>query len=101
MDVKTGAWTGEENATPEVQEICDKVKDQVGKMTGVDSFEMYNALKYRSQIVAGTNYCVKIQINSAGDCDHVKIFQALPSSGGKLQVEDVQTKKTIPDPIQV
>ncbi|XP_045198071.2 cystatin-A-like [Mercenaria mercenaria] len=98
-DVILGGWGEETEATPEVQEICDKVKEQVQTTTG-GTFTMYKALKYRSQIVAGTNYCVKIQITSAGDCDHVTIFQALPCNGGDLTVTDVQEKKTISDPIQ-
>ncbi|XP_069493423.1 leukocyte cysteine proteinase inhibitor 1-like [Ambystoma mexicanum] len=54
-----GGYTEDREATPEVQAIADQVKEQVEKETG-QNFETFCVLNYRSQLVNGTNYLMKI-----------------------------------------
>jgi len=45
-------------------------------------FEMFELVSYHSQVVAGTNYAMKIQVSEAVDgFIHIKVFEPLPHTG--------------------
>lgn len=46
-------------ATEDVQQVCDQIKDQAEKFLE-KSLTQFRALSYRPQTVAGTNYFVKV-----------------------------------------
>jgi cystatin-A/B len=46
-------------ATEDVQQVCNQVKDQAEKFLE-KSFGQFQALSYRPQTVAGVNYFVKV-----------------------------------------
>lgn len=49
----------DEPATAEVQALVEQVKDQItGKMNG--TFDLFEAISFKSQVVAGRNYFVKV-----------------------------------------
>jgi len=56
----TGATKG---ATEDIQNICDQVKAQTESFLG-KNFQEFRAVGYRSQVVAGVNYFVKVKIIS-------------------------------------
>lgn len=63
-----GISDNDEPATAEVQTLVEQVKDQItGKMNG--TFEVFEAITFRSQVVAGRNYFVKVK-----NCFNVPIF---------------------------
>ncbi|NP_001373748.1 cystatin-like [Danio rerio] len=98
-EAKAGAWSNEAPVTLEVLKICLQVKETIQAKIPVncDDFIPHT---FRSQLVAGTNYLVKVFI--AGDeCAHVWIFQDLPCNGGKLTVPDVQFPKKFDDPLNL
>uniref|UniRef100_A0A7N5KIP7 Cystatin domain-containing protein n=1 Tax=Ailuropoda melanoleuca TaxID=9646 RepID=A0A7N5KIP7_AILME len=47
-------------ATPEVQEMCNQLKADMEKSCG-KSFTVFEVIEVRSQVVAGTNYFIKIR----------------------------------------
>lgn len=47
---------------PEVQEIVDNIKDELEVKTG-KKYESVKVVHYRTQLVAGINYFVKVSIN--------------------------------------
>uniref|UniRef100_A0A3P9HXP8 Cystatin domain-containing protein n=1 Tax=Oryzias latipes TaxID=8090 RepID=A0A3P9HXP8_ORYLA len=47
-------------ANKDIQKICDLVRDQVEERAG-KHFDLFRAISYRSQIVAGTNYFIKVK----------------------------------------
>ncbi len=50
-----------EPATSEVEDLIQQVKDQItGKMNG--TYEVFEAISFKSQVVAGRNYFVKVII---------------------------------------
>ena len=54
------------------------------------SYTTFEAVKYTSQVVAGTNYIVKFRVG-ADEYIHVKIFVPLPVENLPNQVTGVQT----------
>nr|XP_049573899.1 uncharacterized protein LOC125967162 isoform X1 [Syngnathus scovelli]XP_049573900.1 uncharacterized protein LOC125967162 isoform X1 [Syngnathus scovelli] len=53
------------NADEEIQEICDKVKSDAEKKTG-KTFDVFIAKSYKSQLVAGINYFIKVLLLRSG-----------------------------------
>ncbi|XP_045198070.2 cystatin-B-like [Mercenaria mercenaria] len=88
------------DATPEVQGYCEEMKQEVLKKSGKESFDIYEAVTYKTQLVAGTNYFVKIKIHPNGECIHARIYQQLPHTGGALEVTSVQTNKQEADAVE-
>ncbi|XP_077079502.1 cystatin-B-like [Siphateles boraxobius] len=84
-------------ATAEVQKICDEVKPAAEKKTG-KTFTVFTAVSYTAQIVAGTNYFIKVDVG--GDFVHLRVHRALPHAGEKLQLHGIQTSKSQQDAIE-
>uniref|UniRef100_A0A8C9X845 Cystatin-B n=1 Tax=Sander lucioperca TaxID=283035 RepID=A0A8C9X845_SANLU len=85
------------DATEETQDLCDQVKPQVEKKTG-KNYKDYKAIIYRNQVVAGTNFLIKVHVGGE-DYIHLIIFRDLPCNGGKVsltKVKDHQTEDLVP-----
>ncbi|XP_077101748.1 cystatin-B-like [Siphateles boraxobius] len=91
--IRPGGWSTEGPANGEVENICI----EAGKQAGVH-FDVCIPKTFKHQIVAGTNYLVKVKVGVEKYL-HVMIFQALPCDGGKLSVTRVQYPKTKSDPL--
>ncbi|KAL7837900.1 hypothetical protein AOLI_G00263040 [Acnodon oligacanthus] len=94
---RLGGIESEMSATPEVQQICDKVKLQVEQTTS-RTFAVFVAKSFATQVVSGTNYFIKVQVGGE-EYAHLKVFQSLPHAGLKLELHSVQTGKAADDPI--
>ncbi|XP_047424814.1 cystatin-A-like [Mugil cephalus] len=97
-DVYPGGWSETEPATEEIQRICDEVKGQVEERTNT-KYGIFRALQYRSQVVEGTNYLIKIHAGGFTYL-HVMVFEALPCDGGKKLVTGVQQGHTRQDDLK-
>ncbi|KAK7172538.1 hypothetical protein R3I93_002604 [Phoxinus phoxinus] len=102
-EIIIGGFTTVQPVTEEVKDICHEVKSQMEKKAGF-RFKDFIPILYKSQLVAGANYLVKVDIcqgngGKEDECVHALIFQALDCNGGKLSVTGVQTHKTIMDPL--
>lgn len=64
----------------------------LGHQAGVGSFSEFEPIQVRSQVVAGTNYFMKIR-TGPGHFIHARLFQALPHAGGQITVSSVQFGK--------
>ncbi|XP_047468133.1 cystatin-A-like [Mugil cephalus] len=96
-DVIPGGYSETEPATEEIQRICDEVKVQVEEQTK-KKYEVFTALHYRSQVVAGTNYLIKVNSGPSSHL-HVTVFEALPCHGGQKSVSGVEEGHTKEDPL--
>ncbi|XP_063160572.1 cystatin-B-like [Candoia aspera] len=86
-------------ATPEVQGIANQVKGELEKAAN-KRFFIYRAILFCEQLVAGMNYFVKMQCgDKPKDYVHLRIFEALPVYGGKIELSSFQLDKTKDDPI--
>ncbi|KAI2665055.1 Cystatin-B [Labeo rohita] len=98
MATKVGGPSQVKQATPEVQKICDEVKHQAEEKAG-KKFDVFVAKSFTTQVVAGTNYFIKVNVG----CDqfvHLRVHKSLPHSGQQLQVQGIQTSKTQQDHIE-
>jgi len=91
--------TGEEKAADaEIQKHCDAVKADVEKHLN-KKFDTFEAKKYTSQVVAGTNYFIKVHVGN-NDCIHIRIYKTLPHAGSQLYMHGVQEGKNLEHPVE-
>ncbi|XP_077335754.1 cystatin-A-like [Lithobates pipiens] len=84
-------------ATPEVQEICDRFKAEVEQKSGMN-FATFDAIEYKTQLVAGTNYFIKTHV---GDDQyiHLRVYKKLPCYQEEMSLTAFQVGKTREDHI--
>ncbi|KFO73173.1 Cystatin-B, partial [Cuculus canorus] len=74
-----------------------QVKTQLEKEVNM-TYPIFNAVEYRSQVVAGTNYCIKVQV-SDDEYAHLLVFRALPQEDQGPKLVRYWTGKTRHDPL--
>ncbi|XP_059183419.1 cystatin-A-like [Centropristis striata] len=92
-----GGWSETKDATPQIQKICDEVRILVQEFTG-KTYEVYRAVKYRNQIVAGENFLIKVFVGEEGFL-HLCVFQELPCKGGESVLCGVEQHRQKDDPL--
>ncbi|XP_053715463.1 cystatin-B-like [Synchiropus splendidus] len=91
---------GAEDATPateKIQNMCDSLKEHAESKTGTN-FAEFTAKSFRSQVVAGTNYFVKVRVGE-DQYAHLRIHEP-PLSQGEVKLGDVQYPKKEEDAIE-
>jgi len=84
-------------ANAEIQTMCDQLRPDIEAKAG-KKFNHFNAHSYSSQVVAGTNYFVKINVGD-NEFVHARIHKPLPHTGQPPSVHSVQHPKTEGDAI--
>lgn len=90
-----GAPSEEKRADKEVQDICDEIKNRVENREKA-SFPKFEAVCYKTQLVAGTNYFIKVDVGN-NSYIHLRVFKTLPHVGGYLELNAVKTGLTKED----
>ncbi|XP_075760560.1 cystatin-B-like [Pelodiscus sinensis] len=93
--MKCGGLTGAQAATPETQQIVDEVKLQVEEKEG-KKFEVFNAVEFKTQLVAGINYFIKVHVGNE-EFLHLRVFKSLPHENKPLSLASYQSSKTTHD----
>uniref|UniRef100_A0A3Q4I4T5 Cystatin-B n=1 Tax=Neolamprologus brichardi TaxID=32507 RepID=A0A3Q4I4T5_NEOBR len=84
-------------ADEQIQKICDNVKNQVEKETH-ENYVEFHAVEYRSQVVAGANYLIKVHVGGTSYL-HLMVWQRLPCDGGQDALTGVQQHHHKDDPL--
>ncbi|VDI09081.1 Hypothetical predicted protein [Mytilus galloprovincialis] len=93
-----GGWGPEQRSDADIQALVDNNPQMISLLRAAmnDQVLQVTSLTYRSQVVAGINYVVKVRTQNN---EHVllRIFQPLPGQG---QLELVKFKVTEPIPTE-
>ncbi|XP_054432321.1 cystatin-B [Pteronotus mesoamericanus] len=90
-----GGCSATKPATAEIQAIADQVKSQLEEKEN-KKYTMFKAVEYQSQLVAGTNYFIKVQVED-DDFIHIRVYESLPHENKPLALHSYQTNKTSHD----
>ena len=94
---KCGGFTDEQDATPEVSDLVESLHEDIEGKTG-ETYEALKVVRFRSQVVAGMNYRVKVCVG--GDSFiHILVFKPLPCMGKAPQLMSVEMGKSLEDPL--
>ena len=88
-----GGFGNVNNADESVQQLANSVRDKVEERLNA-KFNTYDVVSYKTQVVAGTNYKVKIHIGNESYV-HIKIFVGLYSNGGSTELTQAEGNMTI------
>ena len=97
MSVICGGFNAESGLTEEEDAMVCSLQDQVIAQLGA-AITHFTPVAVRKQVVAGTNYWVKVQVGESNFI-HVKIFRPLPHTGQPAEVKEVHSGKTHADPL--
>ncbi|KAM5281702.1 cystatin-B [Ctenodactylus gundi] len=90
-----GAPGAVQPATAEVQEIVDQVKLQLEEKEN-KKYPVFKAVSYMCQVVAGTNYFVKVDTGE-NSFTHLRVFRSLPHENKPVLLSAYQTNKSLED----
>ncbi|NWW84523.1 CYTB protein, partial [Rhynochetos jubatus] len=69
-----------------------KVKPQLEEKEG-KTFDVFTAVEFKSQVVAGTNYFIKVHVGNE-EFVHLWVFRSLPHMNKPLCLHSYQSSKT-------
>ncbi|XP_041670174.1 cystatin-A-like [Cheilinus undulatus] len=90
-----GGFGETKDADEEIQKLCDQVKAQVEEKTRGD-YEVFTAVQYREQVVAGMNYIIKVDVGGSSYL-HIKVFKNL---SGEIMLSSLEEDHSKDDPIE-
>lgn len=82
-------------ADEDVRQICEKVRQEVETKAG-RTFDEFTPLKYRTQLVNGVNYFVKVRVGS-NEHIHVRAHKAFQ---GTVTFSAYQDNKSLEDGLE-
>ncbi|XP_062983447.1 leukocyte cysteine proteinase inhibitor 1-like [Elgaria multicarinata webbii] len=95
----TGGLSDPDQVTSEVRDIANQVKSQLEEKANA-KYSYFEAVSFRKQVVAGTNYFIKVRHGDGErDYTHLRVFQALPCHGSRIELSNYLLGKTKDDPI--
>mmetsp|Transcript_21175 Transcript_21175/g.58912 ORF Transcript_21175/g.58912 Transcript_21175/m.58912 type:complete len:94 (-) Transcript_21175:127-408(-) len=87
MPTMAGGYTANAKpVTPEIADLVAKHRQDAETKLG-ETFDVFEAVEYTQQVVAGMNYKVKVKIRKDDSFIEVDIFQSLPCNGGDTKLK--------------
>ena len=90
-----GGFGGAREADDDVKAIALEMKAQTEQKLGT-TFSTFEAVQYKSQVVAGTNFSIKVKVGP-DQYVHIKVFRKLPCNGGEKELTAAEGGKTLAD----
>ncbi|XP_003463995.1 cystatin-B [Cavia porcellus] len=87
-----GAPSAAKPATAETQKLVDAVKAQLEEKEN-QKYSVFKAVSYKNQVVAGTNYFVKVDVGEENFL-HLRVFESLPHENKPPVLAAYQTNKS-------
>lgn len=85
----SGGWSKWKKATPEVKKMAMKFKTKVQNFLGMN-FPIYGAFSFKTQVVAGTNFFIKVK--TCHGMINIKVFKPLPYTEQEPTLVEVKGK---------
>ena len=84
-------------ATEDIKTLASNMKEKVEEQLG-ETFKMFDAVLYTNQIVAGTNYLIKVKVGDEKFV-HIKIYVPLPFRNAPNELLLAEGDKAFLDPL--
>jgi len=86
--LQVGGFDKESPANSEISQILSSAHSGLLASGGLSSAAKLTAVSFRTQVVAGLNYLIKVKIEENGETQYanVKIYRPLPPNQENLQV---------------
>ena len=85
------------DADDDVKAIAKGMKEQAEKALG-EKFGEFEAVKFTTQVVAGTNYKIKVKVGD-GKFVHIKVYVPLPCKNAPNKLLESEKGKSLADPL--
>ena len=90
-----GGFGNARDADDEVKALALEMKPKVEQALGA-TYGTFEAVKYTSQVVAGTNYKIKVKVGDE-QYVHIEVFVPLPCKNAPNELLSQEAGKTIGD----
>ncbi|KAL5264695.1 hypothetical protein ACHWQZ_G005691 [Mnemiopsis leidyi] len=97
-DMKCGGTGDIKPADDDIKALCAQVKGAV-EDHAKKSYAVFEPHSYKTQVVAGTNYFVKVKVDG-DEHVHLRVHKSLPHAGQELTLHSMQHAKTEACPIE-
>ena len=84
--------------TEDIIILANNMKEKVENTLG-ETYEVFEPILYTSQIVAGTNYNIKVHVGEQRFI-HMKIYVPLPVYNAPNELLECESDKTLFDPLR-
>ena len=92
-----GGFDDVSECTEDIIILANNMKEQVENTLG-ETFDIFEPILYTSQVVAGTNYNIKVHVGEQRFI-HIKIYVPLPVYNAANQLLECESDKTLFDPL--
>ena len=90
-----GGFNNAKDADDKVKAMALELKAQTEQKLGA-TYTEFEAVKYKTQVVAGTNYLIKVKVGPE-QYVHIKVWEKLPCYGGAKELTQAEGGKTLGD----
>ena len=92
-----GGFGDAKDADDKVKALALEMKPKAEAALGA-TFATFDAVKYTTQVVAGTNYNIKVNVGD-GKYVHIKVYVPLPCKNAPNELLTQEAGKTLADPL--
>ena len=90
-----GGFGNSRPADDQVKALALEMKPKVEQALG-ETYSEFEAVSYTTQVVAGTNYKIKVKVGNEKYV-HIKVFVPLPCNSTEKQLMSQEANKTLAD----